>query len=62
MHKLRNRLLITLVCTAVATAAGWSVSDAYARRGGSHSSALTYTIRKPGASPTSGEPDVGQTK
>jgi len=60
MREKRNRLLITLVLFGVLSAAAAHAQTSLVRFGKAPTSPLGYSAYQPGATPTAGEPDVGQ--
>ena len=61
MRKANSRLLILLVLVPVFVAAFWTTVHASVPAGPSTADQSSMSARKPGATPTSGEPDIGQT-
>ena len=61
MHIIGSRLLLLLVLASVVAAAGWSTAHAVGVTGTPIVASSSLSGSKPGAVPTSGEPDVGQT-
>ena len=57
----RSRLLILLILVSVVTAATWTMALASGTTGPITVAPAWLSTSKPGATPTSGEPDVGQT-
>jgi hypothetical protein len=61
MHVDRSRLLFLLILVSVVTAATWTMALASGTTGRATVASAWLSASKPGATPTSGEPDVGQT-
>lgn len=59
MNRHRIKLLVTLVLFTVVLAAAWTATKADAR-GLSPGASTAFSIAKPGATVTSGDPDAGQ--
>lgn len=61
MRKANSRLLLLLVLVPVFVAAVWTTAHAAVPTGPSTADQTSMSARRPGATPTSGEPDIGQT-
>ena len=57
----RNRLLILMILVSAVAAVTWTTALASGTTDGTNVASAWWSASKPGATPTSGEPDVGQT-